>query len=363
MWRPGRRTSSTAGAANGPTILGVGRDRLAMLLALATFLCVGAALLVTNGMQFLMPGPLTSAHGAIENCSSCHSKSGGGKLGWVHGLIAGDPVADSKACLTCHKMPETAFNAHGASSDVLKQSTDRLLKIAASTPVPLAAQAQDRAVPTHDMMAENLTCATCHQEHQGAGFKLATISDAQCRSCHVVKFDSFDGHHPKFDRYPFKRRTRIIYDHAGHFGKHYPEVAKKEPDKRIPETCATCHDSRVDKRWMSVVSFDKTCAGCHRDQITGKERASGPKGVAFLSVPGLDLPTLQAKNAKVGEWPDDSEAKLTPFMKVMIGRNPRGREIVKTVERLNLQDLSKATDTEIKAVTELAWRSRGCSTP
>ena len=46
-----------------------------------------------------------------------------------------------------------------------------------------------------------------------------------------MKFDSFDGHHPEFENYPFKRRTRIIYDHAGHFGKHFPEVAKKDPGK------------------------------------------------------------------------------------------------------------------------------------
>jgi len=359
MWRPGRRTSPVQTAAAGPTFLGFKRDRLAWLVALASLICVATMLLFTKGMQVLMPGPLTSLHGAIETCSSCHSNSGNGKLGWVHGLVAGDPIADSKACLTCHKMPETAFNAHGASRDVLKRSTERLLKIAASTPAPLAAQVQDSAFPTHDIMAQNLACATCHQEHKGTNFKLGAISNAQCRACHVVKFDSFDGNHPTFDSYPFKRRTRIIYDHAEHFRKHYPEVAKKEPDKRIPETCATCHDSPDDKRVMSVVSFDKTCSGCHRDQITGKERASGPKGVAFLSVPGLDVQTLQAKNAPIGEWPDGSEAKLTPFMKVMIGRNARGNALLETVERLNLQDLSKASDADIKAVSELVWEVKG----
>ena len=73
-----------------------------------------------------MPGPLTSAHGAIEKCSACHSKSGSGKLSWIDGLVAGDPLADSQACLTCHKMPNTAFNAHSASAEALEQSTKRL---------------------------------------------------------------------------------------------------------------------------------------------------------------------------------------------------------------------------------------------
>jgi hypothetical protein len=264
------------------------RDRLAVLLALATAVGLVSAFIFTKGTQFLMPGPLASAHGAIENCSACHTKSGSGKLSWIHGLVPGDPLADSKACLTCHKMPDTAYNAHSASSEVLTKSTERLTKIAAVTPQPQPARAQSAAFPTHAMVTGGLACATCHQEHQGANFNLGKISNEQCRSCHVVKFDSFDGHHPKFETYPFKRRTRIIYDHAGHFGKHYPELTKKDPARRIPETCATCHNSRDDKRVMAVTSFDQTCATCHLDQILGKERATGPKGIAFLSLPGLD---------------------------------------------------------------------------
>lgn len=331
------------------------RDRVAMLMALVTILCLGSAFYLAKDTQFLMPGPLTSAHGAIENCSACHTQSGSGQLGWTHGLVPGDRLADSKACLTCHKMPDTAFNAHGASTEVLKRSTERLTKIAAETPIPQSAEVQSVAFPTDDKVARGLPCATCHQEHQGANFNLSKISNEQCRSCHVVKFDSFDGHHPKFENYPFKQRTPIIYDHAGHFGKHFPEVAKKDPSKRIPDTCSTCHDSRADKRVMAVAPFEQTCSSCHLDQIVGKERASGPKGIAFLSLPGLDLQTLKKKKASIGEWPDASEAELTPFMKVMISRNDRGRALIKTVERLNLQDLTRASDVEIRAVTNLVW--------
>lgn len=331
------------------------RDRVAVQLALVTAVCLGAALLLSKGTQILMPGPLASAHGAIENCSACHTKSGSGKLSWAHGLVAGDPLADSKACLSCHKMPDTAFNAHSASADVLKESTERLIKIAAATPIPPSARAQSTAFPTDDMVAYGLTCATCHQEHQGVNFNLNKISNAQCRSCHVVKFDSFDGNHPKFDTYPFKQRTRIIYDHAGHFGKHYPELAKKDPAKRIPETCSTCHNSSEDRRVMAVAPFEQTCTTCHLDQIVGKERATGPKGIAFLSLPGLDLDSLKTKNAPIGEWPGESEAELTPFMKVMISRNEQGRALVKALDSLNLQDMSNASDDQVKAVTSLVW--------
>ena len=331
------------------------RDRLAVLLAVVTVVCVGAAFLFAKDMKFLMPGPLASSHAAIENCNACHTKSGSGKFSWLEGLVAGDRVADSQACLTCHKMPDTAFNAHGASAEVLERSTKGLAKVAAETPVPRSARAQSIAFPTEDMVAHGLYCATCHQEHQGASFNLSRISNEQCRSCHVVKFDSFDGNHPKFENYPFNRRTRIIYDHAGHFDKHFPEVAKRDPARRIPATCSTCHNSREDKRVMAVAPFEQTCTACHLDQIVGKERASGPKGIAFLTLPGLDLQTLRKKRAPIGEWPDASEAGLTPFMKVMISRNERGRALIKTVGNLNLQDLSGASDAQIKAVTNLVW--------
>ena len=330
-----------------------------MLLALVTAVCLGSALFLSKGTQVLMPGPLTSGHGAIENCNACHTKSGSNKLSWLHGLVAADPLADSKACLTCHKMPATAFNAHGASAKVLKQSTKRLTKIAAGSTAPRSAIAQSVAFPMKDVIAGGLYCATCHQEHQGVSFNLNKISNEQCRSCHVVKFDSFDGQHPKFVNYPFERRTRIIFDHAGHFSKHYPEVAKKDPAKRVPSTCATCHNSGSDRRVMATAPFDQTCTTCHLDQIIGKERVSGPKGIAFLTLPGLDLQTLKKKNAPIGEWPDASEAALTPFMKMMIGRNERGRALVKAVDSLNLQDLTNASDDQIKVVTDLVWEIKG----
>lgn len=326
-----------------------------MLVGLVTIIGVGLAFAFAKGTHFLMPGPLSSAHGSIENCSGCHTGSGSGKLDWPHGLIAGDPVADSKACISCHNMPDTAFNAHGASIEVLNASTERLSKAAATTPVPLSARLQNATFPTGDSGARGRSCAACHQEHKGPGFSLKQTSNEQCRTCHVVKFDSFDGDHPDFESYPYKRRTPIIYDHASHFTKHFPEVAKKDPARRVPESCSSCHNSRQDKRVMAVAPFEQTCTSCHLDQITGKERASGPKGIAFLSLPGLDLQTLAKKNAAIGEWPASSEAELTPFMKVMISRTARGRSLIKTVESLDLQDLSRANNRQIKAVTDLVW--------
>ncbi len=331
------------------------RNRLAAVVALATLVFIGSVFLLAGSKSFMMPGPLTSAHGSIADCKTCHTKSGDGKLSWLHGLVAGDPVADSKACLSCHKMPDTALNPHSASVDILKQSTARLTKTASNLVVPQSVRAQSIAFPVDGMIGRGLFCATCHQEHQGTNFELNKITSEQCRSCHAVKFDSFDGQHPEFESFPFRRRTRIIYDHAGHFGKHFPEVAKKEPGMRIPQTCASCHDSRDDNGVMSVVAFDKTCASCHSDQISGKERATGPKGIAFLALPGIDLASIKTKKVAIGEWPEDSEAPLTPFLKMMISRNKKGRRLIAAIEPLDLQDLSNASDDQVKAVSELAW--------
>ena len=44
-----------------------------VLMALVTILCLGSVFYLAKDTQFLMPGPLTSAHGAIENCNACHT--------------------------------------------------------------------------------------------------------------------------------------------------------------------------------------------------------------------------------------------------------------------------------------------------
>lgn len=133
------------------------RDRLALIVGLVTVLGLVAAFVLADGTRFLMPGPLASAHGTIERCSDCHTKSGTGKLSWIHGLVAGDRQADSKACLTCHSMADTAFNAHGAAAEVLDASTRRLMRLVAETPVPKSAMAQSVAFPAESVVARGST--------------------------------------------------------------------------------------------------------------------------------------------------------------------------------------------------------------
>ncbi len=348
------------------------RDGLALVAVAMTLVGIALAFILQSDASVraaLMPGPLSNAHSSIEDCATCHVGSGAGKLNWLATLGQGKPHADSQACMTCHQTPNstlvrasrpelgTALAAHGTSVATLRASTERQTLAAARSLVaaPTMAIVQGIAFPTEAIVDKGLDCATCHRDHRGANAGLTQMADNRCSSCHTVKVDSFDGSHPQFEGYPYKRRTRIAYDHTGHFDKHFPEIAKKDAGKTIPATCSGCHDSGVDRRIMAVKSFDTTCRSCHLDQIIGKDRASGPKGIAVLSLPGLDLATLKKKKALIGEWPNESEAGLTPFMKVMISKTERGRTTLNALEPLGLQNLGGASDAQIKAVTDLVW--------
>ncbi len=336
-----------------------GRQRFAVLVAFATVVCLTLFASYSVNLGFLMPGPLTSGHSTIANCSSCHSAAGIGKLSWLHRLTSVDQPADSLACLSCHQMPSSAFNAHSAPLEVLRRSTEKLKEKKSNVHARFSEQALNIVFPVGSASPNGVFCATCHQEHQGVNFNLKKISNERCHTCHVRKFDRFDGQHPQFDSYPFSRRTRIIYDHTAHFSKHFAAFSKNNPTKVVPTTCAACHNSNGERRLMAVAPFDQTCATCHLDQITGKERAGSPKGVAFLTLPGLDLETLSKRIDNIGDWPEASDAVITPLMKVLISRNEQGRAVLKSIDGINLQDLSGATDDQLTAVANLVWEIKG----
>lgn len=322
--------------------------------ALLTLIVVGLYVSASTGLNILMPGPLSSEHAAIAECKQCHANAGHSKLGWLRGVISQSREADSSACLACHRIEEDRFAAHNASPARLLASTNRLKSVAASMTFRETKSWQAVSLSWLQRSNQTLICATCHKEHKGASGKRSALTDSQCQSCHVLKLTSFKEDHPAFENYGFKRRTRIIYDHAAHIDKHFPELTKKDSTHSIPTTCVACHVSSGDKEIMGVKPFEQACGGCHLDEIRGKQRVAGPKGIAFLSIPGLDLKTLKEKNAPIGEWPTDSDAALTPFMKLMISRSEKGRATIASVERLNLQDLGTATAQQINAVTALA---------
>ncbi|MEM7775524.1 MAG: hypothetical protein AAF732_07930 [Pseudomonadota bacterium] len=307
----------------------------------------------------LMPGPLTPPHSTVKDCKSCHANVADGTLGWVHNVITTSRSNDdSTACLACHPSDRHATGPHGLPIPELKRVSERQ---SAKHPTAKNATATDnsdavaslafRTASIHESGHDKVACATCHQEHREP-----TSNNAQCQACHRVRFDAFDGGHPEFVGYPFQSKTRITFDHMKHFKQHFPESRSKRPDTSlIPDNCSHCHTENAATANMAVKPFTETCATCHLPQIVGVDRATGPKGVALLALPGLDLETLREKNAAIGSWPADSEADFPPLLRFLLAAETKHRAILRTVDKLDLQDLSEASRDDIAAVTDLVW--------
>lgn len=322
----------------------------------ATALAVGiAALLIGAGgaSQYLMPGPLTSQHAGLTDCSTCHAGAGPGKMDWIHQLVrAAAPEQHANLCIGCHAMGAQPFAPHThpvdelrrlteASRETVKGSTGLLQRVGLSQPVSLqGGNAQ-------------LYCATCHREHQGEFHSLKDVSNARCQTCHVAKFGSFGTSHPQFSDYPYRRRTRIVFDHSAHIEKYFPEAAKEAAAGQPPPGCSGCHQPGFDQKYMEVKPYASMCANCHQKDILGTGRTTGPKGIDFLAVPGIDVSTLAEKKIDIGGWPKTSEAALTPFMKLLLTAS--GETVHMELGDLDLIDLSKADDDALEKVKSLAW--------
>ncbi|QQO23274.1 tetratricopeptide repeat protein [Bradyrhizobium diazoefficiens] len=306
------------------------------------------------GRHFMMPGRLSSHHAGLTDCSTCHAGARSGKVDLLHRLVTTvEPRQNSNLCVTCHVMGAEPFTPHTHPIDDLKRLTETLrLK---SKDAPAESPIQRVVFPARSRGAEaEVPCATCHKEHQGVFADLKAVSNQRCQSCHVSRFGSFASSHPQFDKYPYQRRPRIIFDHQSHMSKHFPDAVKAAIAGQVaPDNCADCHQPGVRKRYMVVKSFESMCAGCHNGDITGVTQVSGPKGIDVIAVPALDVATLREHGIDIGYWPKDSEAAVTPFMGLLLESN--GENVVSAVAGLNLLDLSKASDQDLARVAALAW--------
>ena len=310
----------------------------------------------------LTPGPLSPAHRAVKGCAACHSNVGNGQFGWVSAILSRtDAHADNRRCLNCHSLGNAPHSPHGLPASRLKQTTQRkkeeLAEGADSAALANAANGLlDAALGTSGRNHASIGCATCHGEHRHADGKAHTATDRTCNACHQVGFASFQFDHPEFTGYPSEGRNSIKYDHAKHFSEHFEKARKNQPDlKAMPKACTDCHTPDARGQTLQLKSFDAVCSACHLPQILGADRATGPKGLALLALPGLDLETLRSQKASIGNWPEKSEADLSPLMRVLLARDDKRRTMLATIEKLDLLDLQSATDPEIAAVTEMVW--------
>ncbi len=348
---PGPRPDGTCGCPVPPCqpqrSLRAQRGRLAWL---TVSLALGLVLLAVWGRtreDWSSPGPLTSQHTAsAHRCTDCHVESPAFSL--AAPLSSARIKQHNQLCLKCHDLGPHSDSPHGVSASELLGIARTQAPSATSRSLALAAA--HAAGPPAD-----LACATCHREHRGADRNLAHLTDRQCQVCHQAPFAGFAAGHPEFAGYPYARRTRLQFDHVAHFQKHFSDVRAPAPG---PTSCAQCHEPAADGRQMLVRGFAQTCAACHSGQIDGAGRA-GAKGLVFFRLPDIDVATLAASGATIGEWPAYCEGGLTPFMRWLLEGDDAARAALATLGNLNLADLSRATAAQKAAAAQLLWSIKG----
>jgi predicted CXXCH cytochrome family protein len=208
--------------------------------------------------------------------------------------------------MECHDRTiskEFAFAAHSVSSDELRRLTN---------------------IDVTSKSLDELACAACHREHQGAQFDLTAISDAACQSCHQQRYESFSTDHPDFGRWPYERRTRIVFNHASHQAKHFVE-------RKQAFDCKSCHVEDGSGSVQLLASYKASCAGCHNEKIA----TSVAGGVPMFVLPTLDVDALKAAGHDIGTWPADAtgdfDGRLPPAMKLLLAGDPPAAKAIETL--------------------------------
>ena len=323
------------------------------------------ALTGTDREDLLSPGPLTFQHSVVGGCAGCHQNFDDGPAGWVVTAFGGTPDGHApdghapdghgsdSACHTCHALGADAERAHSRPPAQAAALTEAAWAYRAehNTVAPLKARISGWLFTDADAPHSSVSCSTCHREHRGVEADLTEMPEGACQSCHTVQFASFGNGHPEFDKPLFERRPRIAFDHAAHLDRHFGAT---ESAGKAPETCSTCHLPSDDGRAMLTGSFETMCASCHLDDIAGAG-AIGPKGIAFLTVPGLDLKELEVRGVDIGTWPKWSEEPLTPFMRHLLASEPEAAAAMDRLDGIDLLDLRDAAPQDIRAVATVAF--------
>lgn len=244
---PGGECSQTHPPCAPRRSLRVWRGRASLAAAFVVIALIALSLTAPPGsvasLAFVHPGPLSSHHANLSidgevACPACHRAAESTVATWLGGITAHADM--TQQCTACHGFagPETAPH-----NSTLFAATRPELEIT--------------------------ECRSCHKEHKGATADISSLTDAQCSTCHQVKFDSFAGDHHDFVKpFPYRRRNNLIFDHASHIGKHF---ADQKVAENAPANCAGCHDTARAARYVPVFSYEKTCGACHDDQIAQRE--------------------------------------------------------------------------------------------
>ncbi|MCP4846374.1 MAG: cytochrome c3 family protein, partial [Verrucomicrobiaceae bacterium] len=292
----------------------------------------------------LNPGPLSNAHStAAISCGECHSSSfaSGNQLPISFSVTA---LADSGRCLECHTELGNPDEGRVFSPHTLPLRHSRLL-----TEKAHAADKGKKAGPPATLALaslvagdhESIACAACHSEHRGKFADNKAISDTQCQVCHVEQFRSFTSGHPEFTSFPYRRKTRIFFDHTAHIDDFF----KREEVKEFSKTgCTDCHHEDVNGATMLTDGFAKSCGDCHEKTT----RLGEWEIFAFPKVDRRQLNDhLPSKTAKLLEekWGGAAGREMSPLLKLLVAEG--GKDISDALailedSGLSLRSLRKA---------------------
>lgn len=331
-------------------------------------LALGLVALFLGGdlaVRAISPGPLRAAHAGLTDCRTCHAEPGeSGFANWVKAALADTDVhAANGRCLDCHvdgddgQAGQAARQAaHGPHGRPWPEAPTSAAPAASLRTAALASLAD--AVFDAPMNGEPLACAACHAEHRGSTAPPPEVAAGKaCRLCHPSVGSRFPDQHPDLGTYPFSRRTSLIFDHAAHLDRHFPE--RKRAGDLVPSGCLSCHAPDDAGRFMTVFSYEETCASCHAGDIREASRSTGPKGVDVLTVPGLDVRSLQEHGVAIGGWPAYADAAPSDGLALLLADDAEASNALRRLRSVDLLDLRDAEAETLDAVETLAWAVKG----
>ena len=330
------------------------RSRRRQFVVAIALLSIGTFLFVLNSKAretVLKPGPLAHNHAQIladasgpKRCATCHESAHGGMTSWLAATLlpSSKGKTQSELCLECHRKTiheDFALLAHNVSTTQLTTLTKKYSQREGNSLL------ESLGKPTNS--SGEIACASCHREHHGAEFDLTLINDDACQACHTERYHSFADDHPEFSVWPFERRTRIIFDHASHSSKHFPE-------KRAEFACAQCHQEDVNGITQLTLSYEQSCASCHDEQMTGN---IGP-GIALFALPSIDLEAFSNAGHRIGDWPEwatgDFDGPIPSMMKLMLAADPEAARAMQLLgEDFEFADIDPDDPEHLKAAATL----------
>jgi hypothetical protein len=303
--------------------------------------CVFISLSANSRDRIIRPGPLAQQHaqlleraGGTANCGACHAAASQNVAGWATSLVVAhdDQPTQSQLCMNCHATTISklyALTAHNLPANVL----DRI-------------SGGDSSASLSNN--QEVACATCHREHHGAQVSLTAMNNVACQSCHQQRYESLATDHPDFGMWPYERRTRIVFNHASHSGKHFAE-------KKQAFDCRTCHISDTSGRVEQLASYETACATCHDEKIA----TSVGRGVPMFVLPTLDVTAIKKAGRDIGPWPPgatgDFDGRLPPAMKLLLSADPTAAAaITKLGANFEFQDVDPDDPQQVAACADLA---------